>query len=259
MVQSDVLIQKKERVGWLILNRPEQRNTLSSPLMRRFLEALEEMDSDGGVGAIVLRGAGDQGFCAGADLREWKDMTQLQHREFFGLNAKILTRMGKMTKPLIASVHGYAMAGGLGIATGCDIVLASEDALLGATEVNIGAAPMVIMAPIFRCVSRHIGLKMILSGEIISAKEAQQIGLVNQVYPKEKLEEATLAMANELASKSPITLRLIREAYYTMSDMEYFKAMEYLREMIAITASTKDCKEGITAFLEKRKPNWKGE
>lgn len=166
--------------------------------------------------------------------------------------------MGQMTKPLISSVHGHALAGGLGIAMGCDIVLASEDAFFGATEINVGAAPMVIMAPIFRCVGRHKGLELVISGEIITAKEAERIGLVNRVYPKERLGEATMEMASKLSSKSPITMKLIREAYYTMSDMEYFKALQYLREMIAITASTQDLKEGISAFLEKRKPVWPG-
>lgn len=259
MEHSDILTEKKDGIGWIILNRPEHRNTMTISLMTHLLEALDRVDSDREIVAVILKGAGEKGFCAGADLREWKDMTQLQHREFFGLNGKILARMGKMGKPLIASVHGYALAGGLGIATGCDMVLASEEARFGATEVNIGAAPMIIMAPIFRCVSRHKGLELILTGKIIGAAEAAAIGLVNHVYPREKLEEATLEAARELAGKSPIILRLIREAYYTMSDMEYFKAMEYLREMIALTCSTKDSKEGVAAFLEKRKPNWKGE
>jgi enoyl-CoA hydratase/carnithine racemase len=259
MKRSDVLIQKKDRIGWLILNRPEQKNTLNTSILRHILEALETLDTDKEIGVVIIKGAEDEGFCAGMDLREWKDMTQLQHREFFGLNAKILTRMGQMGKPLISSVHGYAMAGGLGIAVACDIVLASQDAIFGATEVNVGAAPMIIMAPVFRCVGRHKGLELMLSGRIINAAEAEKIGLVNQVYPREMLNERTQEMAADIAAKSPIVLKLIREAYYTMSDMEYFKAMSYLREMIAITASTKDCKEGVNAFLEKRKPNWLGE
>lgn len=259
MKRSDVLVQKKNRLGWLILNRPESKNTLNTSMLQHILECLELLDADKEVVAVIIKGAGDEGFCAGLDLREWKDMTQLQRREFFGLNAKILTRMGHMGKPLISSVHGYAMAGGLGIAVACDVALASQDAIFGATEVNVGAAPMIIMAPVFRCVGRHRGLELMLSGRIINAAEAEKIGLVNGVYPRDTLEERTLEIATEIASKSPIVLKLIREAYYTMSDMEYFKAMKYLREMIAITASTKDCKEGITAFLEKRKPNWSGE
>jgi enoyl-CoA hydratase/carnithine racemase len=259
MIDSDILIEKADRIAWVILNRPDKRNTLTTSLMTYLIGALDELDLDEQVGVIVIKGAGEKVFCAGADFHELMEKkTTLEYREFFGLNAKILTRMGQMTKPLISSVHGYALAGGLGIAMGCDIVLASEDAFFGATEINVGAAPMVIMAPIFRCIGRHKGLELILSGEIITAQEAERIGLVNRVYPKERLGEGTMEVASKFISKSPIILKLIREAYYTMSDMEYFKALNYLKEMIAITASTQDFKEGMSAFLEKRKPVWLG-
>jgi enoyl-CoA hydratase/carnithine racemase len=254
----ELLLEKEDRIAWLTLNRPERGNALNASLMRRLHQALEELDWDNEVRVVVIRGAGEKAFCVGADLNELKGKGTLELREFFGLNGRVLARMGRMTKPVISSVHGFALAGGFGIAMGCDIVLASEDARFGATEINIGAAPMIIMAPIFRCVGRHVGLELILSGEIITAEEAWRVGLVNRVVPREKLADETRELATRLASKSPIAVRLIREAYYTMSDMEYFKSMQYLREMIAIAASTLDCREGIRAFLEKRQPRWSG-
>jgi enoyl-CoA hydratase/carnithine racemase len=162
-----------------------------------------------------------------------------------------------MGKPVIAAVHGYAVANGTGLLAACDLAIAAEGTRIGTTAINVGLFCMGPAVPLSRCVGRKRALEMLLTGNMIDAQEAERIGLVNKVVPPDKLDEAALELANELAAKSPVALQMGKRAFYTMTDMEYTKALEYMNEMMAELCTTEDAKEGVDAFLKKRKPRWK--
>jgi enoyl-CoA hydratase/carnithine racemase len=246
-------------VGRITLNRPEVRNALSRTLIRELAEVLAAWETDPAVRVVVLAGAGDRAFCAGADLKGVGDRgTTLQARESFGGLAAILESITRMRTPVIAQVHGFALAGGCGLAAGCDLVVASDDAVFGLPEIKVGLLPLMVMAPILRAVGRKRGLLMILSGEPVSAREAFEMGLVSRVVSRADLERETTALARRLASFSPTAVGLAKEACYTIQDMEYGKSLRYLRELITLVGLSDDAREGIAAFLEKREPEWKG-
>ena len=163
-----------------------------------------------------------------------------------------------MRTPVIAQVHGFAHAGGCGLAVGCDLVVASDDAVFGLPEIKVGLLPLMVMAPILRAVGRKRGLLMILSGETVTAREAFDMGLVSRVVPRADLERETTALARKLAGFSPTAIALAKEAAYTIQDMEYGKSLRYLRELITLVGLSDDAKEGIAAFFEKRPPEWTG-
>jgi enoyl-CoA hydratase/carnithine racemase len=163
-----------------------------------------------------------------------------------------------MRTPVIAQVHGYALAGGCGLAVGSDLVIASDDATFGLPEIKIGLLPLIVSAPILRAAGGKRGLLMILSGEPVTAREAFDMGLVSRVVPRERLAEETTALATTLAGFSPTAIGLMKEAAATTRDMEYGKALSYLRELLVLVGMSEDAKEGIAAFFEKRAPHWKG-
>jgi enoyl-CoA hydratase/carnithine racemase len=246
-------------VARITLNRPEVRNALSRTLLAELGAALAACEADLAARVIVLAGAGDTAFCAGADLRGVGDRgTTLEARERFAGLATILTTLARMKTPVIAQVHGHALAGGCGLAAGCDLVIAAEDAVFGLPEIKIGLLPLVVMAPILRAVGRKRGLLMILSGDPVSAREAFEMGLVSRVVPRTELERETTALATRLARSSPSALALAKEAAETIQDMEYGKSLRYLRELLTLVALSDDAREGIAAFFEKREPEWKG-
>lgn len=259
MTYETLLVDVREGVASVTLNRPEVRNALSATLIRELEQALATLEADPEARVIVLAGAGDRAFCAGADLKGVADRgTTLQARETFGGLARILESMARMRTPLIAKVHGYALAGGCGLAAGCDIVVAAEDAIFGLPEIRIGLLPLIVMAPILRSVGRKRGMLMILAGEQVSAREAYEMGLVSRIVPGADLASAVDALARTLAGFSPTALGLAKEAAATSTDMEYGAALRYLRELLTLVALSDDAREGIKAFFEKRAPNWTG-
>ena len=246
-------------VARIVLNRPDVRNALSRTLIDELAKALAAFEADPDARVIVLSGAGDKAFCAGADLKGVGDRgTTLQARESFGGLARILEAMARMRTPLVARVHGFALAGGCGLAAGCDIVIASDDAVFGLPEIKVGLLPLIVMAPILRSVGRKRGMLMILSGEQVSAREAFDMGLVSRVVPRVELGAAADALARTLAGYSPTALGLAKEAATTATGLEYSAALRYLREMLTLVAMSDDAKEGIAAFFEKRPPRWSG-
>lgn len=254
-----LLVDVAEGVARVMLNRPEVRNALDGPMLRELDAALRRLEDDPAARVIVLRGAGDRAFCAGADLNGVGDRgTTLQARESFGGLARILEYMARMRTPIIAQVHGYALAGGCGLAAGCDIVVAADDAIFGLPEIKVGLLPLIVMAPILRAVGRKRGLLMILSGEPVPAREAYEMGLVSRLVPRAALEPAVNALAATLAGYSPTALGLAKEAASMAPDMEYGAALRYLRELITLVALSDDAREGIAAFFEKRPPRWTG-
>ncbi|MEK7385498.1 MAG: enoyl-CoA hydratase-related protein [candidate division NC10 bacterium] len=259
MSYETLLTSLQDGVARVTLNRPEARNALSRTLVQELEAALAAYEADPDARVIVLSGAGDKAFCAGADLKGTSDRgTTLQARESFGGLSRILEAMARMRTPVIAQVHGFALAGGCGLAVGCDLIVASDDAQFGLPEIKIGVLPLIVMAPILRAAGRKRGLLMILSGEPVAAREAFEMGLVSLVVPRGELEAATTALARKIAGWSPMAVGIAKEAAATIQDIEYAKSLRYLRELTTLVFMSDDAREGIAAFFEKRRPDWKG-
>jgi len=254
-----LLVSVSSGVASVTLNRPEVRNALNVTLIRELEQALASLEDDTQARVIVLAGAGDRAFCAGADLKGVGDRgTTLEARDSFSGLARILEAMARMKTPIVAKVHGFALAGGCGLAAGCDIVVAAEDAVFGLPEIRIGLLPLIVMAPILRSVGRKRGMLMILSGEQVGAREAYEMGLVSRLCPRAELDQTVDGLARTLAGFSPAALGLAKEAAATVTGMEYGAALRYLRELLTLVALSDDAKEGIAAFFEKRPPRWTG-
>jgi enoyl-CoA hydratase/carnithine racemase len=254
-----LLVTVAEGVASVTLNRPEVRNALNGTMIRELEQAVSALEANPHARVIVLAGAGDRAFCAGADLKGMSERgTTLQARDSFGGLARILEAMARMKTPLVAKVHGFALAGGCGLAAGCDIVIAAEDAVFGLPEIKVGLLPLIVMAPILRSVGRKRGMLMILSGEQVPAREACEMGLVSRLVPRAELDSAVETLARTLAGFSPTALGLAKEAAATATGLEYGAALRYLRELLTLVAMSDDAKEGIAAFLEKRPPRWTG-
>jgi enoyl-CoA hydratase/carnithine racemase len=257
MEYETIVVEKRDRIGIIMLNRPDHMNTFSIVLAKELNAALDELEKDGHIRAVIIKGAG-RSFCAGIDITEFSGKTLLEYREWIAWMEKMNLSIAGMGKPVIAAVHGYAVANGTGLLAACDLAIAAEGTRIGTTAINVGLFCMGPAVPLSRCVGRKKALEMLLTGTIIDAQEAERIGLVNKVVPPEKLDEAAMELANELAAKSPIALQMGKRAFYTMSDMEYTKALEYMNEMMAELCITEDAREGVEAFLKKKKPQWKG-
>ena len=254
MSYETLLASLTDGVACITLNRPEVRNALSRTMVAELEAALASFEADPAARVVVLAGAG-----AGADLKGAGDRgTTRQARESFGGLARILEAMARMRTPVIAQVHGFALAGGCGLAVGCDIVIASEDATFGLPEITLGLLPLIVMAPVLRAAGTKRGLPFVLSAENISAREALDIGLVSRVVPRAELESATTALARRVAGWSPTAVAIAKEAASTIQDMEYAKALRYLRELTTLVFLSDDAPEGIAAFFDKRPPEWKG-
>lgn len=259
MSYETLLTSLEDGVARITLNRPEFRNALSRTLIAELAAALAAWEQDPAARVIVLAGAGDHAFCAGADLKGLGDRgTTLESRESFSGLARILESITRMRTPVIAQVHGWALAGGCGLAAGCDLVVAADDARFGLPEITLGLLPLIVMAPILRAVGPKRGLLMVLSGEPVGAREALEMGLVSRVVARADLAREASALARRLAEFSPTALALAKEAAYTIQDMEYGRALRYLRELTTLVSLSEDAREGIAAFFEKRKPEWKG-
>jgi enoyl-CoA hydratase/carnithine racemase len=256
MEYQTIIIEKKDRVGLIVLNRPDHMNTFSTALAKELNVALDELEKDVQIRAVIVKGAG-KSFSAGIDITEFSGKALLEYREWIAWMERMTLTIAAMGKPVIAAVHGYAVANGTGLLAACDLAIAAEGTRIGTTAINVGLFCMGPAVPLSRCVGRKRALEMLLTGNMIDAQEAERIGLVNKVVPLDKLDEAALELANELAAKSPVALQMGKRAFYTMADMEYTKALEYMNEMMAELCTTEDAKEGVDAFLKKRKPRWK--
>ena len=256
MASQTVIVERKANIGLLTLNRPDQLNTFSAQLAKDLNEGLLEMENDSRVRALIIKGAG-RAFCAGVDLNEIAGKSTLEVRNLIKLIDAYNAIIINMSKPVIAAVHGAAVANGFGLAAACDFTVASDDARFGATAINVGLYCFGPSAPLSCCLGKKKSLELLLTGDIIDAKEAERIGLVNKVVAREKLEETAMELAQKLANKSPIALQMGKASFYKMADMPYEKALAYLTEAFTILATTEDAKEGIVAFLDKRQPVWK--
>ncbi|HUI02458.1 MAG TPA: enoyl-CoA hydratase-related protein [Acidimicrobiales bacterium] len=245
------------------INRPERRNAMSWEVMRGLRRALEAAAADDDVRVVVLGGAGDAAFCSGADLSSMSGQGEpeagsLAVHEARGELAAVFHALWGLGKPTVARVQGFAMAGGFGLALACDLVIASERARFGAPEINVGLWPYMITVPMVRSMPPKKALELMLSGRVVDAGEADRLGFVTKVVPHEDLDAEVGALADSLASKSPAVVKLGRDAFYAVWDMHAAEALAHLQAMLSITAQTEDAAEGMTAFMEKRAPVWRG-
>jgi enoyl-CoA hydratase/carnithine racemase len=253
-----VLRRDEDGVAWLTLNRPQARNALSVALMSEMEAALETLAADRQTRIVVIAGAGPA-FCAGHDLRELRANPGRQHYEaVFAQCARLMTRIVRLPKPVIARVHGVATAAGCQLVASCDLAVAAEDARLATPGVNIGLFCSTPMVALSRAVGRKPAMEMLLTGNLIGAEQARQWGLVNRVVPAEKLDEAVRALAREIASKSPLTLAIGKEAFYRQAELGLDAAYAYASEVMTTNMLARDAEEGIDAFIGKRAPVWEG-
>ncbi len=245
----------------ITINREDKRNALNAATLLELEEAFASAARDARVRVIVLRGAGDRAFCAGADLSELnaQDSIETSRRQFDGI-ARVIQAMHRASAPVIARVSGYALAGGCGLAVAADFTIAGENAVFGLPEIAVGLLPLIVSAPIYRALgSRKVLLDLVLTGRRVDAREAVSLGLATRAVPDAELDHELEKLTSQLCELSPSILRLGKEAIYTLCEIEYDTALKYLREMIVLTSRTQDALEGVRAFTEKRKPQWRSD
>ncbi|HEY5923034.1 MAG TPA: enoyl-CoA hydratase/isomerase family protein [Kofleriaceae bacterium] len=249
---ATILVDNHGPVGRITLNRPDKRNPIGPSTCGELVAALTALKANADVRVVILTGAGTV-FSAGGDLSAMSapDGPTASLVELF-------TTMHELGKPIIAMVNGPALAGGLGLMVACDLVIASDTAVFGTTEIAVGLWPMMITAEITRSVGRKMTLEMMLTGRKLVASEAAACGLVNRTVPAGELEIETMKLATELAERSPAAIKLGLLAFYRSQDMELEPQLRYLQAELGRVLSLEDAREGIAAFLQKRKPEWKG-
>lgn len=255
MTQDHVLYRLEDHVACITINRDEQRNTITVEAITLFLSYLDRAEADQAVRAVLITGAGEKAFCTGAQLG---DGVSAEGKKAFEDYARLLKRLATFPKPTVARVKGFCLAGGMGFMLACDIVVASEDSRFGTPEVNVGLWPMMIGALIFRNVPRKKAMEMILLGERLDAQAALDMGLITRVAPVDKLDGEVNTILQNLAGKSPIGIKLGKQAFQESAEMSLEEALDKLAMKFLAVASTEDAREGITAFIEKRKPKFTG-
>jgi enoyl-CoA hydratase/carnithine racemase len=251
-----IIFERQNHIGILTLNRPDQLNSFTTAMAREANQALAAMDSERDIRAVVLKGNG-RAFCAGIDVSVLPMKGILEYRPWIREMEKAAWTIAHMVKPVIVAAHGVAAANGAGLVAAADLAVAAEGTRIGTTAINVGLFCMGPAVPLSRCLGRKLCLEMLLTGDFIDAERAERIGLVNKVVPGDKLVDEAMNLAAKLASKSPVALQMGKKSFYTMSDMEYEKALEYSGEMFAELCTTEDAIEGVRAFKEKREPVWK--
>lgn len=258
VVAAELLYDVADGVATLTLNRPERRNALSWDLIAQLRARLAEAKDDAAVKVVVITGAGDKAFCAGADLGNMADGASfLDLHEGRGGLAELFKEMYALGKPTIARVHGYALAGGFGLALACDLVIAADNSVFGTPEIDVGLWPYMITVPLTRSMPPKKALELMLTGRRVDAAEADRIGFVNRVVPVAELDAAVHELAAGLAAKSSAVMKLGRDSFYEVWDKGAEDALAVLHPLLTITTLTDDAQEGIAAFAEKRSPQWK--
>jgi enoyl-CoA hydratase/carnithine racemase len=263
---TDLLAERVGAVHTVTINRPERRNAMTWEVIAGLRDQVARAKADPAVRVLVLTGAGDKAFCAGADLsgmvpRQLGDDPAdtddfASHHQARGWLAELFEELWHLGKPTIARVQGWAMAGGFGLALACDMVIASDRARFGAPELNVGLWPYMVTVPMLRSMPPKKALELMLTSRVVGAEEAERIGFVTQVVPHDRLDAAVADMAALLASKPPGVMRLGRESFYAVLDAAAAEALPYLHSMLTVTSQTAEAAEGIAAFAEKRPPAW---
>jgi enoyl-CoA hydratase/carnithine racemase len=248
-----------DHVATITINRPERRNALSWTVMTELRHAFAQAKADADVRVVVLTGAGDKAFSAGADLSGMAAGAGfVDLHEARGELARLFREVWELGKPTVARVRGYALAGGFGVALMCDVVIASDDAVFGTPEIDVGLWPMMITVPLLRSMPPKVALELMMTGRRVSGEEAARIGFVNRAVPVDELDAAVAEVTTALASKSPAVMKLGRDAFYAVLDVDAEHALRLLQAGLTLVTQTEDAGEGIAAFQEKRPPEWRG-
>jgi enoyl-CoA hydratase/carnithine racemase len=259
-VMEQLLLRRDaDGIAWLTLNRPAARNALSVGLMQALLAELDAIAAEKAVKVVVIGGAGPA-FCAGHDLRELRSRPQREaYQATFELCSQLMTRIVRLAKPVIARVHGVATAAGCQLVASCDLAVATASARFATPGVNIGLFCSTPMVALSRAVGRKAAMEMLLTGELIDAPRARELGLINRVVADAALDEEVAALAGQIAAKSPLTLAIGKTAFYRQAEMGLDEAYTYVSEVMTRNMLARDAAEGIDAFLGKRTPTWTGE
>lgn len=254
-----IVYEKSEGIATITLNRPEALNAFSKEVVSEVLQALEDIRSDESVRVVILTGAGEKAFSAGADIKAMIGMNSLKARELSLMGEKLCLALENLEKPVIAALNGYALGGGLEVAMSCDLRIASENSRVGQTEINIGLIPgWGGTQRLTRLVGRTKAKEMVFTGKMIDARTAEQLGIVNMVVPADKFREAVRQFALELALKAPVAIKVAKALIDKGAEIGLDSALALEREGFGVVASTEDLQEGVNAFTEKRKPVFKG-
>ncbi len=255
MAQTVVVDRLENYIGEITLNRADSLNTFTLSLASELSAALIELDGDASVRVIILKGAG-KAFCAGIDVGDFFGKSTMEYKRWIASMETPLITISRMNKPVIAQVHGVAAANGAGLVAACDLAIAADNARMGLTAINVGLNCVGPVIPVTRSVGRKRAMELLLYGELLKAPAALDMGLINKVVPADDLQMEARHWAAVLAAKSPVAVQIAKSAFYAAADLNYDKAFEYMNEAFARLCSTEDAKEGVSAFLEKRKPTW---
>jgi enoyl-CoA hydratase len=259
MAYMTLLLEKRDGIAYITVNRPEKLNALNQKVMKELGECFEEIEGDGDVKAVILTGAGEKAFVAGADINELAAQTPMQGKEMSLSGQKVLNSIENLGKPVIAAVNGYAFGGGCEMAMACTLRIASENARLGQPEVKLGIIPGYAGTQrLPRLLGKGRALEMILSGEAVTAQEAYRIGLVNQVVPQKDLMASAEALARKIMANGPLAVKLAMEAVNHGMEMTEEQGEFLEANLFGLCCTTGDMKEGTRAFLEKRPAKFTG-
>lgn len=258
MTYETILLERRGPVAVIRFNRPDKLNAMNSTMKDEIVAALAELEADDAVRVVVFTGAGDKAFVAGADISEFKDRTALEQWDLYQ-RPFLYDAVDRFPKPVIAMINGYCLGGGCELALACDIRIASDRAAIGQPEINIGIIPGGGGSQrLPRLVGFGKAMEMILTGDRVSPTEAHRIGLVDEVVAHEQLEAKTMEIAGKIAEKSPVAVRLAKQAVKAAARMPLNEGLRYEQSLFSLVFTTRDKEEGIAAFLEKRPPKWTG-
>lgn len=256
--QSILLREDSDGITTLTLNRPQQYNALSGEMLTELQTALDDIGQDDSIRVVVIAASG-KAFCPGHDLKEMRSSEEREfHQALFNQCSKMMLTINQLQQPVIARVHGIATAAGCQLAANCDLAVASEEARFAVSGINVGLFCSTPAVPLSRNMGRKQAMHMLLTGDFISAQTAQQYGLVNEVVPVNELEQATTALAQKIVSRSAHAIKLGKDMFYRQLSMDLSDAYAYAAERMACNMDSHDAREGIDAFIDKRKPEWKG-
>ncbi len=259
MTYENILLERQSNLAILTINRPKALNALNSDTLQELSKALDDLKDDSTVKVLILTGTGEKAFVAGADIAQMKDFSPMEARAFAHLGHATFKKLEQIPQPVIAAVNGFALGGGCELALACDIRIASENAKFGQPEVSLGiCAGFGGTQRLPRLVGTGYASQLLFTGDVIDAKEAYRIGLVNQIFPLDKLMEEALALAEKIAGRAPVAVQLTKSAIQCGINLDLDNALAYESEVFGLTFSTSDQKEGCTAFVEKRKAQFLG-
>lgn len=255
---SEVTFDVRGAVAYVTIDRPERRNAINAGVIRGLEGALTAAEEAAEVKVVVLTGAGDKAFSAGGDLAGEADGSPVGQHFARGELGELFARMRRSRLPIVARVNGHALGGGFGLMLACDLVVAAEEAAVGTPEVNLGLWPFIITAVVQRDLPRKVALELMLTGARVPASTGERWGFVNRVVPRSELDAAVDELVGAITAKSPLVTSLGKRSFYRAEDSSFEDGIEYLTGMLTLCLSSEDTAEGISAFLQKRPPEWKG-